>query len=331
MSRGKVFVEISHLKKHYPVSKGIFVNKGVAVRAVDDISFQIREQQNLGIVGESGCGKSTMGKTILRLIEPTGGRIVFDGKELFYVEENRYMKPKELSDLRKEMTMIFQDSYSSLNPHMTIGEAVKAGVARHHIVAKEEIVDYCKNVLSACGLEKRAYDSYPNEFSGGQRQRAVIARALALKPRFVVCDEPTAALDVSIQSQVLNTMLELQEQLGLTYLFISHNLQVTRAFCDEIAVMYLGKIVEKGPSDEVYFHGFHPYTKALIASLPVSEPEQKKEERKLLNSIPSMIDIPGGCRFHTRCPYATERCKEEEPAFREITKDHFAACHYPMG
>ena len=163
MSRGKVLVEISHLKKHYPVSKGIFVNKGVAVRAVDDISFQIREQQNLGIVGESGCGKSTMGKTILRLIEPTGGRIVFDGKELFYVEENRYMKPKELSDLRKEMTMIFQDSYSSLNPHMTIGEAVKAGVARHHIVAKEEIVDYCKNVLSACGLEKRAYELWQAE------------------------------------------------------------------------------------------------------------------------------------------------------------------------
>ena len=331
MNQENVLIEINHLKKHYPVSNGFFTSKGLAVKAVDDVSFKVRVKQSLGIVGESGCGKSTMGKTILRLIEPSGGSVVFDGKELFHVEEKRFMKPKELSDLRKEMAMIFQDTYSSLNPHMTIGEAVKAGVVRHQIVSKGEVVDYCKEILSACGLEKEAYGSYPNEFSGGQRQRAVIARALALKPKFVVCDEPTAALDVSIQSQVLNTMLEMQEQMGLTYLFISHNLQVTRAFCDEIAVMYLGKIVERGPSDEVYYHGLHPYTKALIASLPISEPGQKKEECKMINSIPSMMNIPCGCRFHTRCPYATEKCKTEEPEFREITKDHFVACHYPVG
>ena len=331
MNPSNVLIEISHLKKYYPVSNVFFTNRGLSVKAVDDVSFQVKEKQSLGIVGESGCGKSTMGKTILRLIEPTGGNVIFEGKELFNVEENRFMKTKELSSMRKEMAMIFQDPYSSLNPHMTIGEAVKAGVVRHQIVPKEEVISYCMDVLCACGLEKEAYDSYPNEFSGGQRQRAVIARALALKPKVVVCDEPTAALDVSIQSQVLNTMLDMQEQMGLTYLFISHNLQVTRAFCDEIAVMYLGKIVEKGPSDEVYFHGCHPYTKALIASLPISEPGQIKEERKMVNSIPSMVNIPSGCRFHTRCPYATEKCKTEEPVLREVGNNHFAACHYPIG
>lgn len=331
MSDTKALIEINHLKKHYPVSNGFFTQHGLSVKAVDDVSFQVKEKQSLGIVGESGCGKSTMGKTILKLIEPSGGSVIFDGKEVFNVEENRAMKPKELSSLRKEMAMIFQDPYSSLNPHMTIGEAVKAGVMKHHIVDKQDVVSYCSDILYACGLEKEAYDSYPNEFSGGQRQRAVIARALALKPKFVVCDEPTAALDVSIQSQVLNTMLDMQEQMGLTYLFISHNLQVTRAFCDEIAVMYLGKIVEKGPSDEIYFHGLHPYTKALIVSLPVSEPGQIKEERKMKNSIPSMVNIPSGCRFHTRCPYATEKCKAEEPCLRECGKNHWVACHYPLG
>ncbi len=425
MKNTNVLIEVNHLKKHYPVSNGFFTNKDLSVKAIDDVSFHVKENQSLGIVGESGCGKSTMGKTILRLIEPTGGSVFFEGKELFNVEhvkenqslgivgesgcgkstmgktilrlieptggsvffegkelfnveEKRFMKSKELRSLRKEMAMIFQDPYSSLNPHMTIGEAVKAGVARHHIVDKELIPDYCiemrkemamifqdpysslnphmtigeavkagvarhhivdKELIPdyciemflACGLEKEAYDSYPNEFSGGQRQRAVIARALALKPKFVVCDEPTAALDVSIQSQVLNTMLDMQEQMGLTYLFISHNLQVTRAFCDEIAVMYLGKIVERGPSEEVYLHGLHPYTRALIASLPISEPGQKKEERKMINSIPSMMNLPKGCRFHTRCPYATEKCKTEEPKLVQLAKNHSVACHYPIG
>ncbi len=331
MKNTNVLIEVNHLKKHYPVSNGFFTNKDLSVKAIDDVSFHVKENQSLGIVGESGCGKSTMGKTILRLIEPTGGSVFFEGKELFNVEEKRFMKSKELRSLRKEMAMIFQDPYSSLNPHMTIGEAVKAGVARHHIVDKELIPDYCIEMFLACGLEKEAYDSYPNEFSGGQRQRAVIARALALKPKFVVCDEPTAALDVSIQSQVLNTMLDMQEQMGLTYLFISHNLQVTRAFCDEIAVMYLGKIVERGPSEEVYLHGLHPYTRALIASLPISEPGQKKEERKMINSIPSMMNLPKGCRFHTRCPYATEKCKTEEPKLVQLAKNHSVACHYPIG
>ncbi len=327
MSKESPLIEISHLKKYYSVSNGFFTSKGIALKAVDDVSLTVERKHSLGIVGESGCGKSTMGKTILRLIEPSGGSVVFDGQELFNVEEKRFMEQKKIQSLRKEMAMVFQDPYSSLNPHMTIGDAVKAGVLRHKIVPKEEAPDYCIEVLCSCGLEKEAYSSYPNEFSGGQRQRAVIARALALKPKFVVCDEPTAALDMSIQSQVLNMMLDMQEQMGLTYLFISHNLQVTRAFCDEIAVMYLGKIVERGKADEVYYHSAHPYTKALIASLPVSEPGQKKQERKIMNSIPSMTDLPKGCRFHTRCPYATEKCRTEEPRLKEIAPGHVAACH----
>lgn len=327
MSSGKSLIEIDHLKKYYSVSNGFFTSKGKALKAVDDVSLAVERKHSLGIVGESGCGKSTMGKTILRLIEPSGGRVVFDGEELFNVEENHFMDQKKLQALRKRMAMVFQDPYSSLNPHMTIGDAVKAGVLRHKIVPKEEAPDYCIEMLCACGLEKEVYASYPNEFSGGQRQRAVIARALALKPEFVVCDEPTAALDVSIQSQVLNMMLDMQEQMNLTYLFISHNLQVTRAFCDEIAVMYLGKIVEKAKADEIYYHSVHPYTKALIASLPISEPGQKKQERKIINSIPSMMDVPKGCRFHTRCPYATQKCRTEEPKLKEASPGHLAACH----
>lgn len=327
MSNENPLIEINHLKKYYSVSNGIFTNKKASLKAVDDVSLTVWKKHSLGIVGESGCGKSTMGKTILRLIEPSGGSVVFGGKELFHVEEKRFMDQKQLRSLRKEMAMVFQDPYGSLNPHMTIGDAVKAGVLRHKIVPREEVVEYCIEMLCACGLEKEAYASYPNEFSGGQRQRAVIARALALRLRFAVCDEPTAALDVSIQSQVLNMMLDMQEQMEFTYLFISHNLQVTRAFCDEIAVMYLGKIVEKGKADEVYYHSIHPYTKALIASLPVSEPGRKKGERKIINSIPSMMDVPQGCRFHTRCPYADEKCRTEEPELRQIEDGHAAACH----
>lgn len=223
--------------------------------------------------------------------------------------------------------MIFQDPYSSLNPHMSIGEAVREGVRQHNIVPREQEEAYCTEILQSCGLEKSAYFRYPNEFSGGQRQRAVIARALALQPKFVVCDEATAALDVSIQSQILNLMLDLKDKWQLTYLFISHNLEVTRAFCDEIAVMYLGKIVERGPSDEVFKHSLHPYTRALIASLPVSEPGAPREERQILGSIPSAVNIPAGCRFHPRCPYATERCRQEEPQLRECGCGHVAACH----
>lgn len=327
MEKDNALLRVEHLKKSYYLKKGVMADKSRAVRAVDDVSFSVPPLHALGLVGESGCGKSTLGKTILRLAEPSGGRVVFDGQVLFDVEQKVSMPERQLRSLRREMAMIFQDPYSSLNPHMSIGQAVQEGVRQHAVVPREQEQDYCMEVLASCGLEKDAFFRYPNEFSGGQRQRAVIARALALRPRFLVCDEATAALDVSIQSQILNLMLDLKEQWQLTFLFISHNLEVTRAFCDEIAVMYLGRIVEKGPSDEVFLHGRHPYTQALIASLPISEPGEAHQERRLLSSIPSMMNVPEGCRFHPRCPYATERCRREEPEMRPCGDGHTAACH----
>lgn len=297
------------------------------IKAVDDVSLELPKYHTIGLVGESGCGKSTLGKTILRLTSPSGGRVCYEDKVLFDVEKKEYLPDNELRNLRKNMAMIFQDPYSSLNPHLTIGQAVMEGVKYHKIVQKKEMEDYCREILQRCGLEGNAFERYPAEFSGGQRQRAVIARALALQPQFVVCDEPTAALDVSIQSQILNLMIEMQQAMNLTYLFISHNLGVTRAFCDEIVVMYLGKIVEYGPAEEVYSHSAHPYTKALISALPTCEPGRKKEKIKMLSNIPSMLEVPKGCRFHTRCPYAMECCKREEPELKEVGCGHMAACH----
>lgn len=320
-------IKIEHLKKRYYLKKGILSDKTRAVQAVDDVSLDIPLLHAIGLVGESGCGKSTLGKTVLRLTDPSGGRVTFRDTVLFDVEQDIMLPQKELRPLRREMAMIFQDPYSSLNPHMRIGDAVREGVSQHHIVPPEQEEEYCIDILGRCGLEKSAYFRYPNEFSGGQRQRAVIARALALRPAFVVCDEATAALDVSIQSQILNLMLDMKEQFSLTYLFISHNLEVTRAFCDEIAVMYLGKLVERGPSDEVFFRPRHPYTKALIASLPINEPGEQRRPRQMTGSIPSMMDIPRGCRFHTRCPYAMKICTEAEPEMRDCGSGHTAACH----
>ena len=327
MPNENALLQIEHLKKSYFLKKGVMADKTRAVHAVDDVSLTIPRFLAIGLVGESGCGKSTLGKTILRLTDPSGGRVTFRDTVLFDVEQNVELPAKEMRALRKEMAMIFQDPYSSLNPHMSIGEAVREGVHQHGIVPKGEEENYCREILQSCGLEGNAYFRYPNEFSGGQRQRAVIARALALQPKFVVCDEATAALDVSIQSQILNLMLDLREKWQLTYLFISHNLEVTRAFCDEIAVMYLGKIVEQGPAEEVFSRSLHPYTRALIASLPISEPGEQRRDRQLLSSIPSMMNIPTGCRFHPRCPYATERCRSEEPEMKECGCGHFAACH----
>lgn len=327
MTQEKTLIEIEHLRKHYHLKKGIMTDKTQAVKAIDDVSMSLRRYQTVGLVGESGCGKSTLGKTILRLSEASGGKVTFDDQVLFNVEEHQYLPKKQMQQLRKDMAMIFQDPYSSLNPHLTIGEAVLEGVRQHKVVSDAEAENYCTEILMNCGLEKDAFLRYPVEFSGGQRQRAVVARALALQPKFVVCDEPTAALDVSIQSQILNLMLDMQEKMNLTYLFISHNLGVTKAFCDEIAVMYLGKIVERGPAEEVYAHSAHPYTKILISSLPVNEPGVKKEKIQMLNTIPSMLEIPKGCRFHTRCPYATQRCREEEPQLKEVNAGHVAACH----
>lgn len=320
-------ITIENLKKDYYLKKGIWQDKENCVRALDRVSLHLPRYRTMGLVGESGCGKSTLGKTILGLTEASGGRVCFEDKELFDIEKGTQISKKEMRTLRKEMAMIFQDPYSSLNPHMTIGEAVEEAVRYHKVVPQETVKDYCGEILESCGLGRDTYIRFPREFSGGQRQRAVIARALALQPKFVVCDEPTAALDVSIQSQILNLMLKMREKYHLTYLFISHNLEVTKAFCDDITVMYLGKIVEIGTSEKVYSRSLHPYTKVLIASLPIYEPGEEKQKVNMLNSIPSMMRIPKGCRFHDRCPYAKACCKEEEPQLQEVEKGHYVACH----
>ncbi|OUQ23684.1 peptide ABC transporter ATP-binding protein [Flavonifractor sp. An135] len=327
MAAEPTLLEISHVKKYFPRKKLTFRQSQEWLKAVDDVSLTIPRFYSVGLVGESGCGKSTLGRTILRLHAPTGGRVVFEGQPLFDMEGKQWLPEARMRDLRKDMQMIFQDPYGSLNPRLTVGQAVEEGVARHHVVPAADRRAYCEEILENCGLEKKFYMAYPHEFSGGQRQRIVIARALALKPKFVVCDEPTAALDVSIQSQILNLMMDLREELNLTYLFISHNLRVTQAFCDEIVVMYLGKIIEQGPAEEVCSHPVHPYTRALINSLPVSNPWETKPKAQILGSIPSAVHIPSGCRFHPRCPYATPRCQEDEPAWKDIGGGHCAACH----
>ncbi|MGM9663015.1 MAG: ABC transporter ATP-binding protein [Oscillospiraceae bacterium] len=323
----EALIELSHIKKYFPRQRWSLNKPREWLKAVDDVSLSVPQYHAVGLVGESGCGKSTLGRTILRLNEPTGGKVTFRGTTVFDVENKVWLPAQQMSDLRKDMQMIFQDPYSSLNPRITVGQAVEEGIVRHNVVPEQERRAYCEQMLEACGLKKEFYMAYPHEFSGGQRQRVVIARALALKPRFVVCDEPTAALDVSIQSQILNLMMDLKEELSLTYLFISHNLRVTQAFCDEIVVMYLGKVIEQGPAEEVYSHPAHPYTKALINSLPVSNPWETRKKAEILGSIPSAVNIPAGCRFHPRCPYATPQCREEVPEMKTVCAGHCAACH----
>lgn len=321
-----ILLRAENLKKYYPVRKKGFHRAPVYIKPVDNVSFVVNKNHTLGLVGESGCGKSTIGKAILNLLEPDGGRVVYQGTEIFDVEKGRKLPAKEMTALRKEMQMIFQDPYACLDPRKSIGYIVSEGLKKHTDLSRAEIADQAAFMLHLCGMDRSAMLRYPHEFSGGQRQRIGIARALAMNPKFLVCDEPTAALDVSIQSQILNLMLDLKEELGLTYLFISHNFSVVKAFCDEIAVMYLGKIVEWGKADEVYACPRHPYTQALIASVPIQHPDQAKKEVRIKGSIPSAVDVPGGCRFHTRCPYKQDRCTEEEPAMRFVDGG-WTACH----
>lgn len=323
----KVIFEVSNLKKYYPVRKKSFTRKKQYVKSVDGVSFTIKENTILGLVGESGCGKSTIGKTILNLTPPTGGKVAFGDNIIFDVENNIKISNSEMTKLRSDIQIIFQDPYASLNPRKSVGQIVSEGIKKHKIVPKDQIEEKTKEILELCGLDATSIFRYPHEFSGGQRQRIGIARALAMNPKFIVCDEPTAALDVSIQSQILNLMLDLKDKFGLTYLFISHNFSVVKSFCDEIAVMYLGQIVEKGKADEVYNNPKHPYTKALISSVPIQHPHEVKERIALEGSMPSAVDLPSGCRFNTRCPYKTERCIIESPTRKILDNGTEVACH----
>ena len=313
-------VQVKNLVKHFPVREGLLQRVKDYVRAVDDVSFVVREGETLGMVGESGCGKTTIGRTMLRLIEPTSGSVLVDGKDVFQ------LAGAEMKAMRRNMQIIFQDPYASLDPRMPIGDSVMEGLNIHHIGTPKERYDIMLDTLKKVGLEDYHARRYPHEFSGGQRQRIGIARALALRPKFIVCDEPVSALDVSIQSQVLNILKDLQQEFGLTYLFIAHNLSVVEHISDRVAVMYLGKMVEMTGRDELFANPRHPYTRALMSAIPIPDPTLKRERTILKGDVPSPLNPPSGCRFHPRCPIATAVCSQQEPVFREIGADHWVAC-----
>ncbi len=292
------------------------------MQAVDDVSFTIKKGETLGLVGESGCGKTTVGRTMLRLIEPTAGSVMYGDKDVFKLKGN------ELKAMRRDMQIIFQDPYASLDPRVPIGESVMEGLQIHHVGTPKERVDIMLEMLKKVGLETYHSKRYPHEFSGGQRQRIGIARALALRAKFIVCDEPVSALDVSIQSQVLNILKDLQQEFGLTYLFIAHNLSVVEHISDRVAVMYLGKMAELADRDELYRSPLHPYTQALMSAIPVADPKLKRKRLILKGDVPSPLRPPSGCRFHPRCPIAQQICSMQEPEFRELKPGHFSACHF---
>ncbi len=312
---------VDKLVKYFPVRSGLLQRVTAWVQAVDKVSFAVKKGETLGMVGESGCGKTTVGRTLLRLLEPTSGEVTFEGKHILK------MNQRELKPLRRDMQIIFQDPYASLNPRMPIGESVMEGLQIHNIGRPKERWEIAINMLKKVGLEEYHARRYPHEFSGGQRQRIGIARALALNPKFIVCDEPVSALDVSIQSQVLNILKDLQSEFGLTYLFIAHNLSVVEHISDRVAVMYLGKMVELTDRESLYREPLHPYTKALLSAIPVPHPNVKRERTILKGDVPSPLNPPKGCRFHTRCPIAVAQCSQEEPEFREVRPGHWVACH----
>ncbi|MBL8058153.1 MAG: dipeptide ABC transporter ATP-binding protein [Anaerolineales bacterium] len=313
-------VEIKNLVKYFPVRGGLLQRVVAWVQAVDNVSFSVREGETLGMVGESGCGKTTVGRTLLRLVPATSGQVLFDGQDVFRA------RARELKALRRNMQIIFQDPYSSLDPRMPVGESIAEGLLVHGMSSRKERFEIVINTLRKVGLQDYHARRYPHEFSGGQRQRIGIARALALRPKFIVCDEPVSALDVSIQAQVLNILKELQAEFGLTYLFIAHNLSVVEHISDRVAVMYLGKMVELSDRDELYRNPLHPYTQALLSAIPVPDPNLKRERIILKGDVPSPLRPPTGCRFHPRCPVALAHCSQQEPVFKEVSPGHFVAC-----
>lgn len=332
-------IKVEHLKQYFPA--GGFGKNKKFVKAVDDVSFTIQKGETLGLVGESGCGKTTTGRTLLRLYEPTAGRITYDGNVIFdsglpTIDENgNEVNGKKVAvdmlPYRRKMQIVFQDPYASLDPRMTVGDIVGEAIDIHKLAKdKEDRYNQIIHLLENVGLNSEHANRYPHEFSGGQRQRVGIARALAVNPEFIVCDEPISALDVSIQAQVVNMFEDLQEKMGLTYLFIAHDLSVVKHISDRIGVMYLGKLVEIADSYELCFHSAHPYTKSLISAIPIADPKIARASKRIVleGDVPSPLNPPSGCRFRTRCPYADERCACEEPQMQEVSKGHYAACHH---
>ncbi len=317
----EALLEVRHLRKCFPIKKSITGKVLQELVAVDDVSFKLAPGETLGIVGESGCGKTTMGRTILKLHPSNGGQIIFDGQDITDLGSS------QMREFRKKMQIIFQDPYSSLPPRSTVGGILSESVLVHNVVPKSEVKDYVLELMEKCGLRDYYYERYPHEFSGGQRQRICIARALTVNPRMVVCDEPVSALDVSIQAQIINLLKNLQQSMGLTYLFISHDLSVVKFISDKIGVMYLGSMVEFGDKKDIFSHPLHPYTQALFSAIPNPNPDVKMNRIVLKGDIPSPANPPKGCRFHTRCPYAKEICRHVPPCYKEYEKGHFAACH----
>jgi len=319
---------VTNLKKYFPIKSGLLQKTTGYVKAVDDVSFSIRKGQVLGIVGESGCGKSTLGRTMLKLLEPTEGQVEFNGQNVYKLNKS------ELNHLRTKMQIIFQDPYSSLNPRLPVYEIVGEAMMQHNIVKnKKEMREKTIEIIGKCGLFPEQASRYPHQFSGGQRQRICIARALAVNPEFIVCDEAVSALDVSIQSQIINLLKDAQEDFGLTYLFISHDLSVVKFISDDVAVMYLGQIVEKGHKKQIFDNPLHPYTEALLSAVPSFDPTVKQNKKRIIltGDIPSPAKPPEGCRFHTRCPYVHNVCKENIPEYRELENGHLAMCHKVNG
>jgi len=313
---------VNDLKKYFPIKGGMISRTVGQVKAVDGVTFNLKRGTTMGLVGESGCGKTTTGRTILRLSgEKTGGQVLFNGQEVYDLSN------KEMRALRTKMQIIFQDPFSSLSPRMPVGEIVGEGVREHNLVPKAEFNDYIDQIMDECGLQSFHKDRYPHEFSGGQRQRICIARALALNPEFVVCDEPVSALDVSIQAQIINLLKKLQQERNLTYLFISHDLSVVEHISDTVGVMYLGNLVEYGATADIFKHPLHPYTEALFSAIPIPDPKAKMNRIVLEGTIPSPANPPSGCKFHTRCAHCTQRCKEEAPRQIEVEPGHYVVCH----
>ena len=316
-----IILDVQDLKKYFPIRGGVFQHTVGYVKAVDGISFPLKRGETLGIVGESGCGKSTAGRTILRLHEITGGKVLFNGKDIAKLSK------KELRKKRLEMQMVFQDPYSSLNPRMTVGQIIGEALTDHKLMNKAQAKEKVQEIMEVCGLPSYYVNRYPHEFSGGQRQRIGIARALVLDPQFVICDEPVSALDVSIQSQIINLLGDLQKERNFSYIFISHDLSVVEYISNRVAVMYLGNIVELADKNEIFDNPLHPYTKALMSAIPVPDPTRKRERIILTGDLPSPSNPPSGCKFRTRCPMACEKCAKEAPEYRDVGGGHYVACH----